>query len=248
MSGVLVVTGAGRGIGAACAKLGARYDYSVCVNYSRSRESAEAVAQQIRDSGRTAIAVQADVSRREEAKRLFDIVDKELGPVTALINNAGVTGPLVAVEDMDEKGLFDVFAINFYSLYWCCGEAVLRMAKKHGGKGGAIVNIGSIASRSGGLPGMSAYAATKGAMGSFTVALAKEVGREGIRVNCIRPGMTKTDILEPLGGEKMTSQVGPTIPLGRVGDPSEIAEAALWVLSDKASYVHGVIWDVSGGR
>jgi NAD(P)-dependent dehydrogenase (short-subunit alcohol dehydrogenase family) len=248
MDKVLIVTGAGRGIGAAIARMGAREGYAVCVNYAASAAAAESVAAEIRAGGGRAIAVQADVSRQSYAKRLFETVDRELGTVTALVNNAGITGPLVAVEDIDEAGLDRVIGVNVLSLFWCCGEAVRRMARKHGGRGGAIVNIGSIASRYGGMPGMIAYSASKGALDSFTVALAKEVGHEGIRVNCLRPGTTKTDILAPLGGNELAARVAANTPLGRIGDPEEIAEAALWLISDKASFTHGAILDVSGGR
>lgn len=248
MSKVLVVTGAGRGIGAAIARLGAREGYSVCVNYAANQQAAESVVAGIRRGGGTAIAVQADVGRREEAKRLFEIVDRDLGTVTALVNNAGITGPLAAVEDLDEAGLDHVFGVNAYSLFWCCGEAVRRMARKHGGSGGAIVNVGSIASRYGGMSGMVAYAASKGAVDSFTVGLAREVGPEGIRVNCLRPGTTQTDILANIGGDEVARRVAAATPLGRLGMPDEIAEAALWLLSDRASFTHGAIFDVSGGR
>ncbi len=248
MDKVLIVTGAGRGIGAAIARMGAREGFAVCVNYAASASAAEEVAADIRAKGGRAIAVQADVSVQADAKRLFETVDRELGTVTALVNNAGITGPLVAVEDIDEAGLDRVIGVNVLSLFWCCGEAVRRMARKHGGRGGSIVNIGSIASRYGGMPGMIAYSASKGALDSFTVALAKEVGHEGVRVNCLRPGTTKTDILAPLGGNELAARVAANTPLGRIGDPDEIAEAALWLISDKASFTHGAILDVSGGR
>jgi NAD(P)-dependent dehydrogenase (short-subunit alcohol dehydrogenase family) len=248
VAGVLVVTGAGRGIGAAIARLGASQGYAVCVNYARNPQAAEAVMADIRAGGGKAIAVQADVSKRSEARRLFERVDSELGRVTALINNAGISGPLVAIEDMEEARLTELFGVNLYSLFWCCGEAVRRMARKHGGPGGAIVNVGSIASRYGGMPGMIAYAASKGAVDSFTLGLAKEVGHDGIRVNCLRPGTTRTEMIEPLGGEALAARVAASTPLGRLGRPEEIAEAALWLVSDKASFVHGATFDVSGGR
>jgi NAD(P)-dependent dehydrogenase (short-subunit alcohol dehydrogenase family) len=248
MRGVLVVTGAGRGIGAACARLGAREGFRVCVNYARSREAAEQVVADIRAAGGEAIAVHGDVSRREDAARLFATVDREFGTVTALINNAGVTGPLVAVEDIDAAGLDHVFGTNVYSMFWCCAEAVRRMSRRHGGVGGAIVNIGSIASRYGGMAGMVAYAASKGAVDSFTLGLAKEAGPQGIRVNCLRPGTTQTDILAPLGGDAMAERVAAATPLGRLGRPEEIAEAAVWLVSDKASFAHGAFFDISGGR
>lgn len=248
MDKVLIVTGAGRGIGAAIARLGAREAYAVCVNYAANQDAAERVVADIRSAGGKAIAVQADVGKRDEAKRMFETVDRELGTVTALINNAGITGPLEAVEDLDESDLAHVFDVNAYSLFWCCGEAVRRMARKHGGRGGAIVNVGSIAARYGGMSGMVAYAASKGAVDSFTVGLAKEVGPEGIRVNCLRPGTTQTDILAGIGGDELGRRVAAATPLGRLGLPDEIAEAAIWLVSDKASFTHGAILDVSGGR
>jgi NAD(P)-dependent dehydrogenase (short-subunit alcohol dehydrogenase family) len=248
MDKVLVITGAGRGIGAACARLGARRGYKVCVNYAHSRDAAQAVVADITASGGRAVAVQADVSQRNEVKRLFETVDRELGTLTALVNNAGITGPLVPVDEIRTDDLQQVFGINVYGLYWCCGEAVRRMSTRHGGRGGAIVNIGSIASRYGGMPGMVAYATSKGAVDTFTMGLAKEVARDGIRVNCVRPGTTQTDILIPLGGEKLAAQIAAATPMGRLGQPEEIAEAVLWVLSDQASFVQGACYDVSGGR
>lgn len=247
-NGVLIVTGAGRGIGASIARIGAREGFAVCVNYARNATTAEGVVASILESGGRAIAVQADVARREEVERLFEAVDRELGTVTALVNNAGITGPLTAVEDMTAAPLRDLFGTNVDSLFWCCGEAVQRMARKHGGKGGAILNVGSIAARNGGMPGMVAYATSKGAVDSFTLALAKEAGPEGIRVNCLRPGTTQTDIIIPLGGAELAKRVSAVTPLGRLGQPDEIAEAAIWLVSEKASFTHGAILDVSGGR
>jgi NAD(P)-dependent dehydrogenase (short-subunit alcohol dehydrogenase family) len=245
---VLIVTGAARGIGASCARLGAAAGYSVCVNYARSHDAAERLVAQLRDQGRRAIAVQADIADRTQAEEMFRVVDRELGTVTALVNNAGITGPLTPVEAIGEATLDDLFGVNVYSLFWCCAEAVKRMSTRHGGRGGAIVNVGSIAGRYGGMPGMVAYAASKAAVDGFTLGLAKEVGREGIRVNCIRPGTTRTDIIVPLGGDKLAAQVAAATPLGRLGDPDEIARAILWLLSDEASFVHGALHDVSGGR
>jgi NAD(P)-dependent dehydrogenase (short-subunit alcohol dehydrogenase family) len=245
---VLVVTGAGRGIGASIARLGAKAGYRVCVNYARNREAADAVVAEITAAGGRAIAVQADVAQAQEARRLFEIVDRELGRVTALVNNAGITGPLSPVDELPVDRLHEVFGTNVYSLFHCCAQAVRRMSERHGGAGGAIVNVGSIASRYGGMAGMVAYAASKGAVDSFTLGLAKEVGREGVRVNCVRPGTTRTDIIVPLGGEKLAAQVSAATPLGRLGEPDEIARAVLWLLSDEASFVHGALYDVSGGR
>jgi NAD(P)-dependent dehydrogenase (short-subunit alcohol dehydrogenase family) len=248
MSGVLVVTGAGRGIGAACARVGARAGYKVCVNYGKSRIAAETVVKEIVAAGGDAVAIGADVGKTDDVKRLFAEVDRRLGPVTALINNAGVPGRVERIDAYDEAALDEIFAVNTFSIFYCCREAIRRMSTKHGGKGGAIVNISSAAARLGGLPNMVAYAASKGAVDSFTLGLAKEVGREGIRVTGIRPGLILTDILDAAGTRGMVDSLIPTLPLARAGAPDEIAEAAIWLLSDAASYVHGTTIDVSGGR
>lgn len=246
--GVLIVTGASRGIGAACARLGAQAGYKVVVNYGRSRDAALAVVAGIERAGGTAIAVGADVSKRAEVERLFAETDRHFGRVTALINNAGIGGAIVPIEEHTEATLNDLFHTNIYSSIFCASAAIRRMSPRHGGAGGVIVNISSAAARLGGVAGMVAYAASKGAVDSFTTGLAKEVGKEGIRVVGIRPGMIATDILEPIGGEKLMRDTAPTIPIGRVGQPEEIAQAAIWLLGPNASYVHGTTIDVSGGR
>lgn len=246
--GVLVVTGASRGIGAACAVLGARAGYRVVVNYSRSRDAALEVVADIERSGGTAMAVCADVSKAAEVEHLFAQVDRHFGRVTALINNAGIGGAIRPIEEHTEQTLDALFQTNIYSCIHCAGAAIRRMSPRHGGTGGVIVNISSAAARLGGIQGMVAYAASKGAVDSFTVGLAKEVGKEGIRVVGIRPGMIATDILEPIGGAELMRQTAPTIPIGRVGQAEEIAQAAIWLLSPAASYVHGTTIDVSGGR
>jgi NAD(P)-dependent dehydrogenase (short-subunit alcohol dehydrogenase family) len=246
--GVLVVTGASRGIGAACARLGARAGYRVVVNYARSADAAQAVVAGIEQAGGTALAVQADVSRLADVERLFMETDKRFGPVTALINNAGIGGAIRPIEEHTEATLDDLFHTNIYSCIHCASAAVRRMSPRYGGRGGVIVNMSSAAARLGGVAGMVAYAASKGAVDSFTLGLAKEVGKEGIRVVGIRPGMIATDILEPIGGAQLMQQTAPTIPIGRVGQPQEIAEATIWLLSPAASYMHGTTVDVSGGR
>lgn len=248
MDPVLVVTGGSRGIGAACARLAARRGYRVCVNFASNRAAADAVVAQITAAGGDAIAVQADVAHREQVRQLFETVDRTLGSVTALVNNAGITGPVIAVEDIEPEVLDAVFGVNVHSLFWCCAEAVRRMSRRHGGRGGAIVNVGSIAGRYGGMPGMVAYAASKAAVDGFTLGLAKEVGGDGIRVNCVRPGTTHTDIIAPLGGDELAARVAAATPLRRLGQPEEIAHAVLWLLSEEASFVHGALYDVSGGR
>lgn len=247
-SGVLIVTGASRGIGAACARLGARAGYKVVVNYGRSRDAALAVVADIEAAGGRAIAVGADVSKLSEVAHLFAETDRRFGRVTALINNAGIGGAIRPIEEHTEATLNDLFSTNIYSCIHCASAAVRRMSPRHGGKGGVIVNISSAAARLGGIQGMVAYAASKGAVDSFTIGLAKEVGKEGIRVVGIRPGMIATDILEPIGGDELMRETAPTIPIGRVGQPEEIAQAAIWLLGPGASYVHGTTIDISGGR
>ncbi len=248
MRGVLIVTGGSRGIGAATALIGAREGYAVCVNYANSKDAAERVVRDIEAAGGKAIAVKADVAKPREVQRLFATVDRKLGRVTALVNNAGIGGPMKRVDEHDEKSLLPLFATNTFGCFYCAAEAVKRMSTKRGGKGGAIVTISSAAARLGGLPKLVAYAASKGAVDSFTIGLAKEVGKEGIRVNAIRPGMIRTEILDPMGGDALIKRIAPTVPLGRAGTPEEIGEAAIWLCSDASSYVHGAIIDVSGGR
>lgn len=248
MSEVMVITGAGRGIGAALARLAARRGYAVCVNYARNAQAADALVGQITANGGKALAVRADVSRQEGAVALFEQVDKHFGAVDVLVNNAGIAGDPALIEDTEEHGLAEIFATNVYSYFFCAGEAVKRMSTRHGGRGGAIVNLSSVAARHGGFPREIAYAATKGAVDSFTVGLAKELAREGIRVNAVRPGLIETTIHEAHGGAATIASVGATVPLGRPGQPEEVAETVLWLASSAASYLHGALIDVSGGR
>ena len=247
-TGVLVVTGASRGIGAACARLGALAGYRVVVNYCHSKDAALAVVAEVTELGAEAIAVAADVSDPAAVEHLFGETDRHFGPVTALINNAGIGGAIRPLEEHTEATLQALFATNTFASIYCAGAAIRRMSPRHGGTGGVIVNMSSAAARLGGVAGMVAYAASKGAIDSFTTGLAREVGAEGIRVVGLRPGMIATDILEPIGGAALMRQTAPTIPLGRVGQPHEIAQAAIWLLSPAASYVHGTTIDVSGGR
>lgn len=246
--GVLVVTGASRGIGAACARLAAQAGYQVVVNYGRSRDAALAVVADIQQAGGRAIAVGADVSKLSGVEHLFTETDRHFGPVTALVNNAGIGGAIRPIEEHTEDTLGEIFATNTYASIHCASAAIRRMSPRHGGRGGVIVNISSAAARLGGIAGMVAYAASKGAVDSFTIGLAKEVGQEGIRVVGLRPGMIATEILDPIGGEALMRDTAPTIPIGRVGQPEEIARAVVWLLSPAASYVHGTVIDVSGGR
>jgi NAD(P)-dependent dehydrogenase (short-subunit alcohol dehydrogenase family) len=248
MTKVLIVTGGSRGIGAACARRAAQAGWRVAVNYCGSREAALAVVADIDRAGGTAVAIGADVGRQDEVARLFADAERQLGPIAGLINNAGVGGKVAPVGEQTEATLAPLFATNVWGTMYCVAEAARRMSTRTGGAGGVIVNISSAAARLGGMPGMVAYAASKGAVDAMTVGLARELGREGIRVNAIRPGVIDTDILGPMGGSALLASLAPTIPMGRTGESHEIAEAAVWLLSPEASYVHGAILDVTGGR
>jgi NAD(P)-dependent dehydrogenase (short-subunit alcohol dehydrogenase family) len=240
---VLVVTGGGRGIGAATALLAAERGFSVAVNFLRDRDSASSLATKI-----DGIAVQADVSSEADVVRMFDEVDRKLGRVTALVNNAGIVDRGTRVENMTAARIARMFAINVTGSFLCAREAVKRMSTRHGGKGGAIVNLSSIAAKLGGPGEYVDYAASKGAIDTFTIGLSKEVGAEGIRVNAVRPGIIRTGIHQASGDPARVDRIGASAPLGRPGDPEEVARAILWLLSDEASYLSGAIVDVSGGR
>jgi len=242
---VMVVTGGSRGIGAAVAKLAARAGYDVAINFVRNARAAEDVAKTVEQAGARAAIFQADVGDDAQVARLFTMVDEKLGRVHVLVNNAGILGKR-RVEEMNEASLLEMFRANVFSMYYCSREAIRRMSTKHGGKGGVIVNLSSVAARTGGLAGGSHYAATKGAIDSFSNALAKEVGGEGIRVNAVRPGLIETDIHDVHGG--MNAELAKTVPIGRSGTADEVARAVVWLASDDASYVHGAVLDVSGGR
>ena len=248
MKKVMLVTGASRGIGAEIALLAGRSGYRVGVNYLRSAEGANAVVARIRDGGGEAIALQADVSRLDDVVTLFQQLDAAFGAPDVLVNNAGVLANF-RVDAVDAHNVVDVFSANVFSAYYCAREAIRRMSTLHGGKGGVIINLSSVASRLGGLGGGAAYAASKAAIDTFTLALAKEVGLEGIRVNAIRPGLISTDMHKVHGGiAKMELMAKTAVPLGRAGAASEVADVALWLASGSASYVHGSVIDVAGGR
>ncbi|OZI77708.1 SDR family oxidoreductase [Bordetella genomosp. 12] len=247
MTKIVLITGAGRGIGAAIAAMAAGQGYAVAVNYRRDAAAAEAVVDRIRAAGGRAIAVQADVGQEQEVERLFLDVDRQLGPVDVLVNNAGMLGHCL-VRDMDAGELERLFRANVFSMFFCARQAVQRMSTQTGGKGGAIINLSSVAARLGGLAGGCHYAASKGAIDAFTLALAKEVGTQGIRVNAVRPGLIQTQIHDIHGGLDAMETLARTTPLQRSGTPDEVAEAVLWLASPAASYIHGTVVDVAGGR
>ncbi|HJS38119.1 MAG TPA: SDR family oxidoreductase [Burkholderiales bacterium] len=246
--GVLMVTGGGRGIGAATARLAARRGYAVCINYLRNRAAAEGVAQEIRDGGGQAIALAGDVAVEKDVVDLFQECDRALGPLTAVVNNAGIVERQSRVEAMDAARLQRMFATNVIGAFLCAREAIRRMSTKHGGKGGAIVNISSGAARLGSPGEYVDYAASKGAIDTMTLGLAKELAEDGIRVNCVRPGFVHTDIHASGGEPNRIERLRDSIPMKRGGDPEEVARAVLWLLSDEASYCTGAILDVTGGR
>ena len=243
MGKVMLVTGAGRGIGAATARLAAERGYAVCINYLRDRAAADKLAKEI-----GALAVQADVSSEADVVRLFRTVDEKLGRLSALINNAGIVDVRSRVEEMSAARLQRMFAVNVVGSFLCAREAVKRMAKRHGGSGGVIVNLSSVAGRLGSPGDYVDYASAKGAIDTFTVGLAKEVAAEGIRVNAVRPGVIRTEIHATSGDPGRLERIGATAPLARPGEPEEVARAILWLASDEASYTTGSIVDVSGGR
>jgi NAD(P)-dependent dehydrogenase (short-subunit alcohol dehydrogenase family) len=245
---IAIITGASRGIGAATAKLAARAGYAVCLNYVRNREAADAVAGEVRKTGVKAITVQADVAEEGDVLRLFETCDRELGRPTALVNNAGILEQQMRLDAMDVGRLHRVINANIVGSFLCAREAVKRMSTKHGGTGGAIVNVSSVAARLGGPGEYIDYAASKGAIDTMTVGLAKEVAQEGIRVNAVRPGPIHTDIHASGGEPNRIERIKGAIPMNRGGDPVEVASAILWLLSDEASYTTGALLDVAGGR
>jgi NAD(P)-dependent dehydrogenase (short-subunit alcohol dehydrogenase family) len=245
---VVIVTGASRGIGAATARLAGERGYAVCVNYRRSQAAAEGVVADIERAGGRAIAVAADVAVEADVVRLFETVDARLGALTALVNNAGIVEPQMRVERMDAARLARMFATNVTGCFLCAREAVRRMSTRHGGTGGAIVNVSSAAARFGSPGEYVDYAASKGAIETMTIGLAAEVVAEGIRVNAVRPGLIHTDIHASGGEPGRIDRLKGSIPMKRGGEPIEVARAILWLLSDEASYSTGTFIDVSGGR
>jgi NAD(P)-dependent dehydrogenase (short-subunit alcohol dehydrogenase family) len=243
-----MITGGGRGIGAATARLAAQRGYAVCINYLRDEAAAQAVVQDIARAGGRAAAVRGDVAAEQDVVRMFAECDRALGRLTALVNNAGVVDRQMRVEAMDAARLQRMFSINVIGAFLCAREAIRRMSTRHGGQGGAIVNVSSAASRIGSPGEYVDYAAAKGAIDTMTLGLAKELAGDGIRVNCVRPGFVHTEIHASGGQPNRIERLRDSIPMKRGGEPEEVARAVLWLLSDEASYSTGAILDVTGGR
>ncbi len=248
MKRVLLITGGSRGIGAATALLAAQDGWAVAVNYANNQAAANQVVQAIAQAGGQAIAVQGDVADEAQIARLFATVDQQLGRVTGLVNNAGVVDVTARVEDMSWQRLERMMRINVIGSFACAKEAIRRMSTRHGGQGGVIVNLSSVAARLGAPAQYVDYAASKGAIDTFTVGLAKELATENIRVNAVRPGVIDTDIHASGGLPNRARDLAPQIPMQRPGTAEETAQAIVWLLSDKASYVTGTCLDVTGGR
>lgn len=248
MKEVILITGGSRGIGAATALLAARQGYAVCVNYVRDVQAAEALCARIASEGGVAIAVQADVGEEADVQRLFGEVDARLGALTALVNNVGVLEQKCRLADISVQRLERVLRTNVISYFLCCQQAVRRMSTAHGGQGGRIVNVSSAAARLGSPGEYIDYAASKGAVDTLTLGLAKEVAAEGIRVNGVRPGIIYTDIHASGGEPGRVARLASGVPMQRGGQPEEIADAILYLLGPGASYVTGSLLDVAGGR
>jgi len=248
MSRVMLITGASRGIGAATARLAARQGYAICLNYHHREDAANQVLKQVRALGISAITVKADVADENQVVNMFDVIDHEFGRLDVLINNAGMLEQQMRLEQMDAARWLRVLSANVIGSFLCAREAIKRMSTRHGGEGGSIINLSSIAARLGAPGEYIDYAAAKGAIDSMTLGLAKEVASEGIRVNAVRPGVIYTDIHASGGEPDRIERVKASVPMGRGGKAEEIAEAILWLASEQASYTTGALLDVSGGR
>jgi NAD(P)-dependent dehydrogenase (short-subunit alcohol dehydrogenase family) len=248
MSQIVIVTGASRGIGAATARLLGREKAAVVVNYRNAKTEADAVVNDIEASGGEAVAVQGDIGNEDDVLRLFAETDRAFGPLTGLVNNAGIVGGSKRrIEALTFAGIMEVMRVNVAGQMLCAREAVKRMSTRNGGKGGAIVNVSSLGALTGSPAAFIDYAASKGALDTMTIGLAAEVVGSGIRVNGVRPGLIDTDIHDDAGIPDRIKRFGPTMPIGRAGTPEEVAEAIVWLLSGKASYVTGEFINVTGG-
>jgi NAD(P)-dependent dehydrogenase (short-subunit alcohol dehydrogenase family) len=248
MSKVLLITGGGRGIGAAVARLAAAQGWHVAVNAVRDMASAQTVADEVRAMGRRALAVQADVSDEAAVRAMFNRIDTELGPLTGLVNNAGVVDRAQRVDEMSLARWQRMYAINVQGTFLCTREALRRMSTRHGGQGGSIVNLSSAAARIGSPGQYVDYASAKAAIDTFTLGLAREVATEGVRVNGVRPGIIDTEIHASGGEPDRAQRLAPQVPMQRPGTADEVAQAVVWLLSDAASYTTGSMVDVAGGR
>jgi NAD(P)-dependent dehydrogenase (short-subunit alcohol dehydrogenase family) len=246
--GTVIVTGASRGIGAAVATLAGERGYAVAVNFATGEAEAAQVVEKVVKGGGRAVAIQADVSQEQQIIGMFENAEQKLGPIKALVNNAAATGGFARVEDVSQAAIAKVLAVNVSGTMLCSREAVRRMSTRHGGTGGAIVNISSRAARTGGAGEWVHYAASKGAIDSFTIGLAREVAMEGIRVNAVAPGLVDTGLHAANGDPNRLQRLMGTIPMGRAGTPREVAEGVLWLLSPAASYTTGAILQIGGGR
>jgi NAD(P)-dependent dehydrogenase (short-subunit alcohol dehydrogenase family) len=244
----LIITGASRGIGAATARLAARAGYAVCVNYVSNDTAATELVAAITAAGGRAVPVKADVSRPQEVARLFEQATNLLGPVTHLVNNAGVPGRIGRVEQLDPAVLRRTFEVNVFASFYCAREFIQRTSTAHGGKGGAIVNVSSMASRTGSPGELVHYAAAKAALETFNYGLASEVAAQGIRVNAVACGLIETDIHAEAGDAARLQRYATRMPMQRAGQPMEVAQAIVWLLSEEASYITGAVLPVAGGR
>lgn len=248
MSRVMLITGASRGIGAATARLAARQGYALCLNFHQREDAANQVLKQVRAAGVSAITVKADVADESQVLQMFEVIDREFGRLDVLVNNVGMLEQQMRLEQMDAARWMRVLGANVIGSFLCAREAIKRMSTKHGGQGGSIINLSSIAARLGAPGEYIDYAAAKGAIDSMTVGLAREVAGEGIRVNAVRPGVIHTEIHASGGEPDRIERVKASVPMGRGGQAEEIAEAILWLASEQASYTTGALLDVSGGR